>query len=54
MKYYDINYTILGASYTMRVMALSKQDASYHLTYAMNQKDLDKFMYKIISIEPSL
>ena len=53
MQHYDIHYTILGTAYTMRVMALSKQDASYHLVYAMNQKDLDKFMYKIVSIEPS-
>lgn len=52
MQYYDINYTILSTAYTMRVMALSKQDASYHLTYAMNQKDMDSFMYKIVSIEP--
>lgn len=53
MSYYDINYTILGTPYTMRVMALSVQDAKYHLIYAMDQKDLDGFMYKIVSVKPS-
>lgn len=54
MSHYDIFYTILGEQHSLRVMALSKQDASYHLENYMNQRDIDRWMYKVVSIEPTM
>ena len=53
MSHYDILYTVLGEQRSLRVMALSTVDARYHLENHMNQRDIDRCMYKVVSIEPT-
>lgn len=54
MSHYDIFYTLLGKHHSLRVMALSKQDAGYQLEYHMNQQGIARWMYRVVSIEPTV